>query len=521
MELRIFNSILFNELRPWQPENLIDYAFIDILREVDDTFPSNATDLFSRLNILLSNYPKLIDFSENYLHLSYEPLITSIYLNESFSTFDAPTEFYKKLINLESIRALNNYCAAINDAVETIDKQYRANIAWKNIRYIILNAHDISHEQFNYVLSGERTPENLIARKTLRNSSLVLSELKLQCIKLFFEIQTIFKEYLTTTETPNHFYRYVLKQDDHYDPELEHSTYFYERQVDLLCKKPDGFIDSASVLHNEIKDLIQDGRNSLINSCIALENLIFIEHAKIKAGQLSFAILANSATSAKLFDGEKQNISRQINQLTYGNQRHDYIQDRIESLSSLPLEQTLQNPGQSLSGPRRLINWLKNQLETYRINLSGVFSPEPDPLDELKKRAKPLPKTSIPPLNEIKKMAKEMLNFMSGMNIHREKIMSDQNFDRMINYTFHLIETDNVLPNIKKIPQVGVSNEFVRYTYYSIHKAIYGTRRIHPSWVTFLHEVFTQFSNTKAETTRTKFSKKPPMYQSDMSKMSR
>jgi hypothetical protein len=224
MELRIFNSILFNELRPWQPENLIDLSFIDKLRQIDDSFPTSSSELFGKLQILLSDYPGLIDFSENNLNRSDKPLIPSIFLGESRSTFDAPTEFYKILIKLESIRALNNYIAAINDADDSIDKQYRAKIAWQNIRYLIVNAHDISNKQFNYVLSGESTPENLNARKILRNSSVVLSELKLQCLKLFFEIQTIFHEYLANTETPNHFFRYVLKQDDHYDLELEYSN---------------------------------------------------------------------------------------------------------------------------------------------------------------------------------------------------------------------------------------------------------------------------------------------------------
>jgi len=521
MELRIFNSILFNELRPWLRENMIDSNFIEKIRLVNDTEPGSASDLFARLNILLSHHPRLLDFSEFYLRPTKEPLSPSIFLTEFNSTFDAPTEFYKKLIKLECIRARNNYSDAIDDAPEYVDKQYRATIAWKNIRYIIVNAHDIYHNQFNYVLSGENTPEYLQSRKKLRNSCSVLSELKLQCIRLFFEIQTLFKEYLTTTETPDHFFRYVLKQDDHYDPELEHSTYYYERQVDLLCKKSDTSAKERVKLHTEIKDLILDGRNSLIDSIAALENLMLLKHANIKKIQLSFANLANSAISAKLFDEEKQNISRQINQLAYGNQRHDYIQECLESLSSLPMDQQIQIPNHSLSSPRRLQNWLMNQLETYRINLSAVFSTEPDPLEELKKRANPLPKTRVATLNENKKAAKEILNFMSGMNIRQENIMSAENFNRMINYTFHLIETDDIPPDIKTIPQIGVSNEFVRYSYYCIHKVLYGTHRIHPSWIEFLHAIFTQFSNTSPNTTRTKFSKKPPMYESDMRTMSR
>jgi hypothetical protein len=151
MELRIFNSILFNELRPWQPENLVDSNFIEKLRLVDDSYPNSTKDLFTRLNILLSNHPRLIDFTENSLAPSDQPLIPSIYLNESRPTSNAPAEFYQKLIKLETIRALNNYYAAISNALELIDKQYRAKIAWTNIRYIIVNAHDILNNQFNYV----------------------------------------------------------------------------------------------------------------------------------------------------------------------------------------------------------------------------------------------------------------------------------------------------------------------------------------------------------------------------------
>ena len=206
MELRIFNSILFNELRPWQPENLVDSNFIEKLREVDDSIPDSAKDLYTRLNILLSNHPRLLDFTESYLAQN-QPLSPSIFLNESRLTSNAPAEFYQKLIKLESIRALNNYCTAIGETTVVIDKQYRAKIAWTNIRYIIVNAHDILNNQFNYVLVGGGTNENSNARRLLFNSVSVLSMLKLHCLKLFFEIQTIYKEYLTTIETPEHFFR--------------------------------------------------------------------------------------------------------------------------------------------------------------------------------------------------------------------------------------------------------------------------------------------------------------------------
>ena len=157
MELQIFNGILFNELRPNQPQNQVDAAFIDLIREVDLTFPLTANDLFKRLKCLLTNYPRLQVFSESYLKPSSDPLVPSIFETVPFDSFDAISEFYLKLIDLESIRALNNLIIAVDSVNEKIDKQYYANIAWKNVRYIITSAQEELNNWVTFINDADKS----------------------------------------------------------------------------------------------------------------------------------------------------------------------------------------------------------------------------------------------------------------------------------------------------------------------------------------------------------------------------
>ena len=70
--------------------------------------------------------------------------------------------------------------------------------------------------------------------------------------------------------------------------------------------------------------------------------------------------------------------------------------------------------------------------------------------------------------------------------------MSETDFKRLIDYTFHLIETEKLPKGIKQIPQIEISTQHIRYTYYLIHKGLYGTQGIKKEWIDFLHQVFKQ-----------------------------
>lgn len=112
----------------------------------------------------------------------------------------------------------------------------------------------------------------------------------------------------------------------------------------------------------------------------------------------------------------------------------------------------------------------------------------------------PLPQIEKPILEQNKQIANEYLQFLKGYNIQKQKIMPDKEFQKLLDYTFHLIEFEALPKKIKLIPQTNISTETLRYTFYLIHKQLYGTKRIKKVWIDFLHNVFSQFKNSDLNT---------------------
>ena len=118
-----------------------------------------------------------------------------------------------------------------------------------------------------------------------------------------------------------------------------------------------------------------------------------------------------------------------------------------------------------------------------------------------------------------KTIAYNHLAFFKGHNEYQRKIMKDTDFDRLIQFTYELIETDKVPFIAPAICQIDLTNHMIRYTYYLIHKELYGTKQIKDHWIDFIHKVFAQFQGTETTTTRIKFSVKPPKYEAIKSDM--
>ena len=154
----------------------------------------------------------------------------------------------------------------------------------------------------------------------------------------------------------------------------------------------------------------------------------------------------------------------------------------------------------------------------HRLVLS-IYSTEVDAKTYIDKNKNPFPKKDKTTIDEQKKTAYEHLKFLSGHNLKNQKIMTDEEFKRLINYTNHLIEKNKLPDNLKMLSQININAEYIRYTYYNIHKLLYGTRKINTTWIDFLKGVFSQFKNTEWKTIKTKFSKIPDMYIADLKQL--
>ncbi|WEA01815.1 hypothetical protein [Mucilaginibacter sp. SJ] len=118
-------------------------------------------------------------------------------------------------------------------------------------------------------------------------------------------------------------------------------------------------------------------------------------------------------------------------------------------------------------------------------------------------------------LEDKKLVMEEILRYMSGFNHAGRKIMKEDDYQLLLSYTVAYLETENVPVITKRLPQLEIPIEYIRYSYYLIHKSLYGTRKIKMSMIDFLHAVFSQFDNTEKTTTKIKFSTEPKTYKAD------
>jgi len=88
---------------------------------------------------------------------------------------------------------------------------------------------------------------------------------------------------------------------------------------------------------------------------------------------------------------------------------------------------------------------------------------------------------------------------------NRNKIMKDEEYKRLIEYTSYLIVQNEIPSGIIRIPQTNISNAFLRKTFHGLYKHFKQTAN-RETWVFFLHEVFQQFT-CEISTTLAKFSR--------------
>lgn len=138
-------------------------------------------------------------------------------------------------------------------------------------------------------------------------------------------------------------------------------------------------------------------------------------------------------------------------------------------------------------------------------------------IDQLNKKdnAPPAPIKKKYSDTEQKEIATKYLHFFSGYNYNGYKIMTKGNYELLLQYVAAFLKDEVVPADMKPLAQLDISNEYIRYTFYLIHKELYGTRQIRMSMIQFIHAVFSQFAGTEITTTKTKFSVKPKLYDGD------
>ena len=265
-------------------------------------------------------------------------------------------------------------------------------------------------------------------------------------------------------------------------------------------------IDTLSNLHPHFAALYPENstNTTFIDVFKATENAIFLTNNS------NISQLIDDKFCKAQYREKRKAIDQEILALTNPREIQSFIEDELDHLDLFAdTSITIQ------SIPRQLRSWLIDRLETTKQNIGNIFLPaSKDPAGQVKGRNRLIPI----PLSKQKTIAKAQLDFLSGYNIEGQKIMSDSDYNLLLQYVNSLL-TDKVVPVITHRIWAHISQEHLRYSFYRIYKALHLKEPSRNDWISLLHAIFSTFDVTEKEVTYKKFSSKPKSYDKDMEAM--
>jgi len=498
MELAIYNNIIHGSLNPQSGQTTADYSEIshllnncpetlpEIERLLNQIFPKNSqvnfnTDIPVNITSILSN-PNYTSIDVDYFPPEIDlPLPARQAPNQRFYYFVITAEAKRiKLRLLQSVETLKDDISAkaeIKDVLKLL-----ARFA-KNIR---------EHTQPNPIFDILLT----------------------QIVKLYFEITLMFDVLLAETDcfsfTDFYSLRLNRQADESETAAYQKALHIHQAQRLFIAFDTTNAQSLLSQLYADLEKTPTD--NTLIAVICALENAVFLqaENATVPA----FAEIADSNFAKSILKDKKQTLGNRLNTLSNAREVLTEIENVAENLPDFPATTPKVVALLTLSVARQLRLWLVEQKEIYKNNAAQIFVPTTQ--NEEIKTTKPKATQQRMNTQQQKNIAQKHIAFLVGYNRKNEKIMTDSDFARLTTYIYSLIDTGTIPANIQAISQTGTTSEYLRYTFYLIHKDLYTTRPIRPEWIDLLHAVFTQFQGVEKETIRKKFSTKPTHYDSDI-----
>ena len=535
MELKIFNSILFGELQPFNGENREEKHFADKLRP-SFQMPGNVDEFEEALNKAIADHPLLLEKEEYFINLNpdegtieiksikdeiFEPLIDI----DIPPHFNATTEYYYYLIKNEGTRAIHELAKEVQSVGTEADSKFILQKILAQIEYLLSNtARELKALPNRDIPFYEPTHEESDTERIQMNTHFVFYTLQITLIRLYYEILSTFSVLLEGIgKTESELYVQVLGKTPPQITVQKVSKGLAIRRAQVIAESQDFKEMKADEVIAELHQYLpKDLQNTkLQNAITALENRLYIETHVENPGEHTFEELYSSHLTDSILRTIKAQHKEQLDSYTYGHERLEILEELAESIQLPEFDSSTQPNPLRNSIPRRLRKWFDSQMELYRNHLTEAFPTTHIGKGPNEVAATPKARKERADYGTQKTIARKYLHFMSGNNPQQNKIMTEDDYNRMLRYVDDLIETGQVPDTIKPIPQTGVSTGMIRYTFYLIHKELYTTRPIRDPWIDFLLAVFTQFKDSTHATTKTTFSTKPPNYQHDMKDMSR
>ena len=491
IKFTILYSILNGGLIPWLNAN---ESFTDELDpcylKATSNVPVTDVELHEQVETLVQPFPALLNYLKSQVsnkNITLVPSFFSINIPHHTDTF---TAYYYLTFRQETLRLFNQIINQYNE-LDNEMKSYLINENLKELKYFARSLTEKMKER-GFVSTPDPNKEPVLY---------ALYVARFFVVHLFFNIQELFAEVVKSPIIPKAFFQTFLKEVYH-DVYLKPTRAFYEHK---LMFQIDNNIFSYASIRKFFEELHAENNLEQKEEVVAkYENAIYLHMLGHNPAEIQN--LLNHTLVSELFDNQKATIQNKINNLQLGLDRLHIVQDELNKLYYT--NDSCKNHSSIAS---LLYHWLVSQTTVYTNAASNVFAATTANTVYVEPKAI-INKVHI---EEQKSNALQQLLFFKGFNAQHEKIMSDGQFSSLIEGVNSLIELETVPTIDKKLPQINLPSNYIRYTFYLLHKSLYTTKSIKDSWINFLHDMFSQFNNAERTTTKSKFSEKPPLYDTD------
>lgn len=225
MEIKILDSILHGELKPWKLNTSGNKRFTELVRTAKAVSPTTNAELQKQLTALLSDYPTLkkwLGTQATKNNTALQQLICSIDLPACSNPF---THFYAAVITAETLRVYNSFMQQSVNWNTSIDIPFQTGRLLNSLK--VLTQQTVAElKERGFINAADEQSDTI---------HFALYYLQLSLIQLYFSIQKVFENNLQQVTTLEDFYSLDLEEPLPALPKLDYTISATEQNP---IKKP-------------------------------------------------------------------------------------------------------------------------------------------------------------------------------------------------------------------------------------------------------------------------------------------
>jgi hypothetical protein len=247
MEIKILDSILHGELKPWKLNTSGNKRFTELVKAAKAVSPTTYAELQKQLTALLSDYPDIKKW------LATQATKNNTALQQLVCSIDLPacskpiTHFYAAVITAETLRVYNSFMQQSVNWNTSIDIPFQTDRLLKSLKVLTQQTvAELKERNFTTVPGEQSDPVHF-----------ALYYLQHRLIQLYFSVQESFKDNLPLVTTLEDFYSLDLNLPKAQIIEFKKSALLPHKEVTSIAQSDNkpfsfGFKGDEAKLRNLI-----------------------------------------------------------------------------------------------------------------------------------------------------------------------------------------------------------------------------------------------------------------------------